>query len=289
MTETIVTVDGVDLCVEAFGRAGDPAVLLIAGGSQSMDWWDVGFCERLAGAGRLVVRYDHRDTGRSTSSPAGKPSYSGADLGTDPLRVLDGLGIDRAHVVGLSMGGGIAQRLAALHADRVLTATLIATGAAGDRASDDSLPGMEPRVAATFDDPAPEPEWHDRRAVVDHLVEAERPFAGALGFDEARVRRLAEIAVDRTRDVAAAVTNHWLVVDEPAGPFRLADISVPTLVMHGTDDPLFPYAHGEALAAEISDARLVPLPGMGHEMPPPDLWDLVVPAIIGHTAPGRGD
>jgi pimeloyl-ACP methyl ester carboxylesterase len=124
---------------------------------------------------------------------------------------------------------------------------------------------------------------------VDHLVAAERPFAGALGFDEARVRRLAEIAVDRTRDVAAAVTNHWLVVDEPAGPFRLADISVPTLVMHGTADPLFPYAHGEALAAEIPDARLVPLPGMGHEMPPPGLWDLVVPAITGHTAPGRGD
>jgi pimeloyl-ACP methyl ester carboxylesterase len=124
---------------------------------------------------------------------------------------------------------------------------------------------------------------------VDPLAEAEPPSAGALGFAEGRVRRLAEIAVDRTRDVAAALTNHWLVVDEPAGPFRLADISVPTLVMHGTADPLFPYAHGEALAAEIPDARLVPLPGMGHEMPPPGLWDLVVPAIIGHTAPGRGD
>ncbi len=148
---------------------------------------------------------------------------------------------------------------------------------------------MEPRVAATFDDPAPEPDWTDRKAVVDYLVEAERPFAGTLGFDEARVRRLAGIAVDRTRDVAAAVTNHWLVVDGPADAFRLADIPVPTLVMHGTEDPLFPFGHGEALAAEIPAARLVPLPGMGHEVPPPGLWDLVVPTITRHTSPGRGD
>lgn len=283
-----MAVDGVDLCVETFGREEDPAVLLIAGATQSMDWWDVAFCERLAGEGRRVVRYDHRDTGRSTSCPAGEPAYSGADLATDPCRVLDGLGIDRAHLVGLSMGGGIAQRLAARHADRVLTVTLIATSAEGARASGASLPGMEPRIAATFDDPAPEPDWHDAAAVVDHVVEAERPFAGTLGFDEARVRRLAGIAVDRTRDVAAAMTNHWLAADGPDDPFRLADISAPALVMHGTEDPLFPFAHGEALAAEIPGARLVPLPGMGHEMPPPSLWDVVVPAISRHTSPGRG-
>ncbi|HEV8153247.1 MAG TPA: alpha/beta fold hydrolase, partial [Solirubrobacteraceae bacterium] len=99
---------GAELCVETTGDPGAPPILLIAGASSSMDYWDEELCRRLAGRGRRVVRYDHRDTGRSTSYPAGAPGYTGADLTTDALAVLDGLGLDRAHLVGLSMGGGIA-------------------------------------------------------------------------------------------------------------------------------------------------------------------------------------
>lgn len=118
MAERLVTVDGVELCLETFGDRTDPALLLIGGAAASMDWWDVGFCQRLADGGRFVVRYDHRDTGNSVTSPVGEPSYSSQDLATDPLRILDALGIARAHLVGLSMGGGIAQHLAARHPDR---------------------------------------------------------------------------------------------------------------------------------------------------------------------------
>src|SRR4051812_26117136 len=103
----VVDAPGAKLCVEAFGAPGDPAVLLIAGMAQSMDWWEPAFCARLAGAGRFVVRYDHRDTGGSTRCPPGSPDYGFDELGTDPLRVLDALGVDRAHLVGMSMGGGI--------------------------------------------------------------------------------------------------------------------------------------------------------------------------------------
>jgi pimeloyl-ACP methyl ester carboxylesterase len=283
MGEQLVTTDGVELCLETFGDPADPAVLLISGLAASMDWWDVELCERLAGHGRFVVRYDHRDTGRSESSPAGKPSYTGDDLVADPLRVLDALGIARAHAVGISMGGGIAQHLAAQHPERLDSITLISTTAAGARADRTSLPEMEPRIAATFHDPAPEPAWDDRAAVVEYLVENERPFAGSLGFDEDRVRRVAEAVVDRTRDIAASQVNHWAVEGSEFG-FRLADIDVPTLVLHGTADPLFPFGHGEALAAEIRGAALVPLEGMGHQTPPPELWDVVVPAIARHTA-----
>ncbi|HEY2723800.1 MAG TPA: alpha/beta fold hydrolase [Pseudonocardiaceae bacterium] len=258
-------------------------MLLIGGAAASMDWWDVEFCARLADEGRFVIRYDHRDTGRSEVYPAGEPAYSGADLATDPLRVLDALGIARAHVVGLSMGGGIAQQLAAHHPDRLRTATLIATSAAGERVDQTSLPPMDARLAARFADPDPQPAWHDRAAVVDYLVEGQRAYAGSLGFDEDRMRRLANIVVDRTRDIAASMTNHWIVAGGSA-QFRLAEIDVPTMVLHGTADPFFPFGHGEALAAEIPGASLVPLEGMGHELPPPPLWDLVVAAIVRHTS-----
>jgi pimeloyl-ACP methyl ester carboxylesterase len=283
MTERLVPVDGAELCVETFGDPADPAVLLVSGAAASMDLWDAQFCELLAAEGRYVIRYDHRDTGRSTTSPVGRPTYSAEDLTTDPVRVLDALGLDRAHLVGLSMGGGIAQEVAALHPQRLHTLTLVATSAVGERADRTSLPGMEPRVAATFEDPAPAPDWGDRVAAVDYLVEIERPYAGTLGYDEERARRKAERVVDRTRDLAASVTNHWVLAGE-AIPFRLADISVPTLVMHGTADPMFPLPHGQALAAEIPGASFVQLEGMGHEMPPPALWDQVVTSLVRHTA-----
>jgi pimeloyl-ACP methyl ester carboxylesterase len=268
--------------VETFGDRDAPAVLLISGLSASMDWWDAEFCERLAATGRHVVRYDHRDTGRSESSPPGRPAYTADDLVTDPLRVLDAVGAERAHLVGVSAGGGIAQRLAALHPERVLSITLIATTAEGDRADTSPLPPPQPRITALFDDPPPDPPWDDRAAVIEHLVEGERPYAGSLGFDEERVRRVATAAVDRTRDVAAGLANHWAVEGSPES-FRLADVRVPTLVLHGTADPVFPFPHGEALAAAIPGAALVPLEGMGHEVPPPGLWDVVVPAIARHT------
>jgi pimeloyl-ACP methyl ester carboxylesterase len=283
MPEQLATTDGVQLCLETFGDREDPPVLLITGAATSMDGWDADFCGLLADNGRFVIRYDHRDTGRSTASPVGEPSYTAEDLATDPLHVLDGLGIARAHIVGLSMGGGIAQQLAALHPDRLLTLTLVATSPAGKRRNQDALPSMEPGLAATFENPSPEPAWDDREAVVDYLVEAERPYAGSLGFDEERARRRANTVVDRTHDIAASMANHWILASDSSTEFRLADISLPTLVMHGTTDPLFPFAHGEALAAEIPGASLVPLEGMGHEMPPPQLWDTVVRAIVRHT------
>jgi pimeloyl-ACP methyl ester carboxylesterase len=101
-TQTIAGDDGLELCVEAFGRRTDPALLLIGGATWSMDWWEDELCRRLAGRRRLVVRYDQRDTGASTSYPPGAPGYSAADLVEDAVRVLDGFGIRRAHLVGLS-------------------------------------------------------------------------------------------------------------------------------------------------------------------------------------------
>ena len=258
-------------------------MLLIAGGAQSMVWWEDEFCARLAAGGRFVIRYDHRDTGRSTSSRAGAPSYAGADLATDALRVLDGLGLPFAHLVGLSLGGGLAQVLAVTEPRRVRTLTLVASSPAGSYEGP-PLPGPEPRVAATFDAPDPEPDWDDREAVLAYRVDAERPYVGSLGLDEPRVRRLAALEVDRTEDMAASMTNHFLVGDAwPAGA-RVDGIGVPTMVVHGTTDPMFPLEHGRALAGLIPDARLLELEGVGHQQPPPERWDIALSALLEHTA-----
>jgi pimeloyl-ACP methyl ester carboxylesterase len=279
MTERMVAVPGAELCVDTHGDPGDPAVLLIHGAAASMDGWDPEFCARLAAAGRYVVRYDHRDTGRSSTCPPGRPDYTVDDLTVDPLRILDALDITDAHLVGVSMGGGIAQQLAALHPDRVRTLTLIATSCGGDRIGTDPLP--PPTTSAE----PPEPSWDDRDAVLGYLVDSLRTYAGAL-FDTQRAHREAVTTLDRARDIAAAA-NHWLVIGDDGVSFAMTDIKAPTLVLHGTDDPLFPPAHGVALAAEIPGAQLVELPGMGHEAPPPQLWDVVVPAIVRQTSSGK--
>ena len=286
MTERVLTAGGARLCLETFGNASDPALVLIAGGAQSMVWWEDEFCARLAAGGRFVVRYDHRDTGRSSTSPAGHPSYTGDDLATDPLRLMDSLDLPAAHLVGLSMGGGIAQWLALTSPERVRTLTLMSTSPAVSEKGP-PLPGPEPQLAATFTDPDPEPDWADRDAVLAYRVEIERPYAGTLGFDELRTRALAEREVDRTTDMAASLTNHFLLDDDwPAGA-QLEDITAPTLVIHGTSDPLFPLPHGQALARRIAGARLIELDGVGHQQPPPERWDVVIDALLEHTRPAR--
>jgi pimeloyl-ACP methyl ester carboxylesterase len=280
MTEAMVRVNGVDLCVETFGDPRAPAILLISGAAASMDWWDTEFCRRIAEGDRLVIRYDHRDTGRSVTYPPGEPGYTGPDLVEDAAALIDALAGGRAHVVGLSMGGGIAQYLAVEHAARVATLTLVATspGPASD------LPPMADRLRAAFADPAPEPNWNDHDAVVDYLVEGQRPYAGSESFDEQHVREVARRVAGRTAGPGSS-GNHWLIDGGEDLRPRLGEIAAPALVIHGTDDPFFPPGHGAALAREISGAELLLLDGVGHEPPPRSTWDLVVPALLRHTAP----
>ena len=185
--EQIVRANGVDLCVETFGAPTDPAILLLGGGAASMDWWDDQFCERLAAGPRIVIRYDYRDTGRSVHDPAGAPTYTGDDLAADAVGILDALELGRAHFVGLSMGGGIAQAIAINQPDRVATLTLIETSPIGPGNPDrPALPPMSDQMRAYFADPPPDPDWSDRAAAIDAMVNAERAFNGALPFEEDR-------------------------------------------------------------------------------------------------------
>ncbi|ADG80100.1 Alpha/beta hydrolase fold protein OS=Tsukamurella paurometabola (strain ATCC 8368 / DSM / CCUG 35730 / CIP 100753 / JCM 10117 / KCTC 9821 / NBRC 16120 /NCIMB 702349 / NCTC 13040) OX=521096 GN=Tpau_3521 PE=4 SV=1 [Tsukamurella paurometabola] len=266
---------GVDLAVDRRGPADAPAVLLIAGGGQSMDWWTPEFCDQLRGADLQVIRYDHRDCGGSSSSPPGHPEYTGDDLAADPLRILDALEIERAHVVGMSMGGGIAQALAVRAPQRLASVTLVESSPAGGAPG--PLPPPLPVVAVTFTEPPPAVDWSDEAAVIDYRVDVERPYAAVGRFDEARVREIATREVRRTRTMESSMNNHFLA--SPAGDTDPSSIAQPALVIHSADDPMFPLPHGEALAAMIPGARLLRLDGVGHEVPPPSVWSEVIPAI----------
>jgi pimeloyl-ACP methyl ester carboxylesterase len=282
--ERMLTVNGVDLCIAEFGEEGDPGLVLVPGASSASDWWDDAFCEALAAGGHRVVRYDLRDTGRSTTRPLGRADYTGDDLVEDlaaPIRALD---LVPAHVVGLSLGGGLAQQLAIAHPETLASLTLLSTSPGGD-----DLPPMSPELAASFDEasgsPADSPR-SDREAHFREALADERRFGGTIPVDEQRIRRIAGRVFDRSIDVEAGA-NHWGIPSASGTRAQLADIAVPTLVVHGTADPLFPLAHGEALAREIPDARLLPVPGLGHQFPPPETWELIVPALLEHFRTAR--
>jgi pimeloyl-ACP methyl ester carboxylesterase len=268
-------VNGVELCVDTRGDPAAPAILLIMGSGASMDWWEDEFCDRLAAGPRLVVRYDHRDTGRSVSYPPGAPGYGGAELVADAVGVLDALDLPAAHVVGMSMGGALAQLVALDHLDRVASLTLISTSAGGA-----DLPGMSAEAQARFA-AVREPDWSDREAVIDYGVQLARAAASqSAPFDEAGMRALWERVLDRTESIESTFRNHDLVGgDGDRWRHRLGELRMPTLVIHGTEDPVLPFPHGEALARDIPGARLLPLERTGHELPR-RTWDTVIPAIL---------
>lgn len=273
--ETMVQANGVELGVEGFGDPADPAVLLVHGACASMLWWEAELCERIAACGRYVVRFDNRDTGRSVSYPAGRPGYSLRDLAHDAIGVLDALGIRRAHLVGRSMAGAIVVSAAHDHPERVASLTLVSTTTGGA-----DLPPMSPEFLSYVGSGGPDPG--DPAAVVEHVVGLMAVYSGGSPHhDEHAARAIAEQDLTRTRDIAACLTNHFVIEFDTVA--ALGDLSVPTLVVHGELDPVFPLPHGEALRDAIPGATLLVMEKTGHELPAP-LWDVVVPALIAHTA-----
>ncbi len=278
MAERMIEANGVALCTESFGDPGEPPILLIMGVGASMLWWEEGFCRMLAER-RFVIRYDHRDTGRSVTYTPGAPEYSGADLVADAAGVLAAYGIAGAHVVGVSAGGAFAQLFALRYPDRVLSLVLISTSPATSGAR--NLPPPTQR----FNDflASAEVDWSDRGSVIEYLVAYERMLAGGVRrFDEPAWRELVRRDVEHARDIAAS-ENHSSMGEGDIPSKPISSIAVPTLVIHGTADPMFPLEHGQALAEEIPGASLLLLEGAGHGVDRAD-WSTIARAIVEHTA-----
>ena len=291
MIGELTQVNGVELYTEAFGHAGDPPLLLIG---NSMLEWDAGLCEHLAGAGHHVIRYDLRDTGRSTIVDPDAPAYTLRDLSADAAALVGALSLADAHVVGRGPGGWVAQLLALDHPGTVRTLTLVGTRPTAPGKADDDLPDHKPELmAALFS--GPPPDWADRATVVETMLDGGRAFAGSGGFDERSAREHFEALFDRTAAALpegidpgaaqrASLQGAQFAAMASGGRWRerLGQITAPTLVVHGEDDPFFPIGNGEALAREIPGARLLRLPGVGQELPP-RAWDAFSSAVLEHT------
>ncbi|TRO62214.1 alpha/beta fold hydrolase [Streptomyces sp. IB201691-2A2] len=283
---------GVHLWTEQRGSADAPPLLLIMGAGASGLGWPEPLVDALA-VDHRVIRYDHRDTGRSTWAFERRP-YRITDLADDAVAVLDGLGVERAHVVGMSLGGMLAQLLVADHPDRVLSATLIGTSALstapytrpdGTRIPVEELPGISPEVVKIWSHLA---EERDREAELDWRVAHWRVLAsGRLPFDAAYFRDLEERIIEHAGGPATSPA-HALADD--SGMLRteaLATTEVPVQVILAPAEPVFPPPHAQHIAQAIRGARLTEIPGMGHALPA-GLLPALATAILSATAtPGR--
>ena len=286
-------VGGLELHWESYGRRSAPPVLLIAGlGGQLLNW-EPAFCRLLAvGAdgtggddGYFVVCYDNRDVGLSThlehlgtanpmaAAATGTAPYTLADMATDAVGLLDALGLDRAHVVGVSMGGMIAQELALAHPGRVrsLVSIMSSTGSREVGQPTDEARAILLRAPAA-----------DRDAVVAGGLEGARVI-GSTGFtfDEELVTRRITDSYDRAFDPEGSGRQLAAILAAPDRTQRLRQLDVPTLVLHGDADPLVDRSGGEATAQAVPGARLEIIEGMGHELPS-GAWDRLTGAILDH-------
>ncbi|RWD62780.1 MAG: alpha/beta hydrolase [Mesorhizobium sp.] len=266
-----------EIVSETFGDPSDPAILLIMGAMASMLWWPEAFCRQLAERGRFVIRYDNRDTGLSTKYKPGKPPYAFEDMVDDAVRVLDDHGLARAHVVGMSMGGMIAQMVALKYPTRVSALTVISSSPLGVDTS--GLPGTT-KAYKEHSAQGADVDWSNRRQVLDFMVKDARALASTLHpFDSERTRAMIEEDYHRSGGLASA-SNHFLL--KGGGPERrIKDLTAPLLVIHGTADPIFPIEHGEALSKAVPGAGLVRIEGGGHELHRND-WPQIIEAIATH-------
>src|SRR4030042_749356 len=287
--------NGIDIAYETFGSAGMRPLILIMGIGSQMVTWPTAFCEKLAAAGHFVVRFDNRDVGLSTKlDAAGIPNiwevvaavqaagggplargqvnvpYLLSDMAADTVGLMDALKIKKAHICGLSMGGMIAQIVAIEHQDRVqsLISMESTTGEPG-------LPGASPEVREVLLKLPPQ----EREAYILHMVHVHRLFASASAkYDEATQRELSALSYDRSSYPAGFSRQFAAIVASGGRRKALASVRVPTLVIHGADDALFPREHGQDTADAIKGSRFLLVQGLGHGTAYPGLWDEIVAA-----------
>ena len=288
----IAKANGIDIAYETFGDPGANPMLLIIGLGSQMIVWDDEFCTQLASRGYWVIRFDNRDIGLSTRfDEAGVPNistlmqaqaqgeaahapYTLSDMMHDAMGLLDALGIDSVHVVGLSMGGMIGQIMAVEFPERIrtLTSVMSSTG-------DPGLPPPKPEALSILFTPLPT----ERIDYIESCVHVWRVLSGPkFPVDETRVRKWAEQSHDRGLNPAGFARQHAAIIVSGSRKEMLRSVTVPTMVLHGDADPLVPVECGIDTANAIPGAKLVIVKGMGHALPKA-LWPRVINAIVRHA------
>ena len=289
------TANGIQIEYDIFGKLGEPPLLLIVGLACQLIHWDEALCEQLARRGHYVIRFDNRDTGLSTKLAEGvipdigqiieaqmkgeeiRPPYTLEDMADDAVGLLDALGIEKAHICGISMGGMIAQTIALNHQQRVLSLISIYS-----HTGNPALPPPTPEALEYLITPPP----MEREANITYTLAVWRTFSGK-GFplDEDWHRKIAAQAYDRAFYPEGVARQMAAVLSQKNRKSELASVAVPTLVIHGADDPLVPVEGGKETAEAIPGAELIIIDGMGHDLPHDGngAWPQIVDAIANHT------
>jgi pimeloyl-ACP methyl ester carboxylesterase len=284
MGEQRAQLDGIEIVYETIGDPADAPLLLVMGLGMQLIHWDLELCEQLAQRGFLVIRFDNRDSGRSTKVDAPVPNLMRAmaglridapylldDMAADAFGLLDHLGIQAAHVVGASLGGMIAQTMAIERPERVLSLTSLMSTTGERRAGRPKL-----RVWSVLTRRAP----RDKDAYVEYFARVFR-MIGSKDFppeDEDRIREVAAATYERGHHPAGTGRQLAAIMASGDRTERLRELRVPTTVIHGSADPLVPFRGGRATARAIPGARLIEIPGMGHDLPRP-VWPQLIDAI----------
>jgi pimeloyl-ACP methyl ester carboxylesterase len=284
MNDRFARVGELEIAYRTLGDADDPPLLLVMGLGSQLIHWDLEFCEQLAERGFHVIRFDNRDAGRSTKIKAPVPNlvrgvaglpikapYLLDDMAGDAFGLLDHLGIERAHVVGVSMGGMIAQTMAIRRPERVLSLASVMSTTGERRVGRPKL-----RLWGVLLRRAP----RDRQQYIEYFVRVFR-MIGSPGFpvDEDRLRKLAAATYDRGHHPAGTGRQLAAIMASGDRTPQLRRLAVPTVVIHGTDDPLVPFRGGVATARAIPNAEFLAIPGMGHDLPR-QVWPRIIDAIV---------
>lgn len=289
-------VNGLEICHDEVGDPADPTLVLVPGLGTQLVEWDIELCTMIADRGVHVVRFDNRDAGLSThlhdhpvdvmavlaavgAGEAPAVPYLLSDMAADLVGLLDHLGVERAHVAGMSMGGMIAQTTAIRHPDRVLSMTSIMS-TTGDpdvgQPSAEALSALLAPPATTADEAG------------DHKVHHAHVWGSPAFVDEDRLRRRGAQLFARAHDPRGTARQLAAVLASGSRSAALAELTVPTLVVHGTEDRLVHPSGGERTAEVVPDAKLLVIEGMGHDLPP-QLWPRLAEAIVGHITENPGD
>ena len=286
----IIDANGIQLCFETFGDPTDPAVLLVNGFTTQMTGWDAEYCHHIAARGRFVIRYDNRDVGFSSHLDGQTASlaevvaarqglgampllpYTLSDMAADGMGLLTALGIERAHIVGASMGGMIVQTMAIEHPTRVLSLTSIMSNT-GNPEFGSSTPEANAILMR--------PPSSDRETYIEDGASGRKVWSSPRYFDIEDERARLAVDFDRMFYPEGAGRQFIAIVGSLSREDGLRSLAVPTLVIHGRADTLITLSGGERAAELVPGANLMVLNDMGHDLPRP-LWPVILDAIISH-------
>ena len=288
-----IDANGIQIEYETFGEPDSPALLLIIGLGGQLTGWDEKLCQQLAQQGHHVIRFDNRDAGLSSKiEEAGvpdilqtiqaqmkdetiNPPYTVEDMAADAVGLLDALGIEKAHICGMSMGGMIAQTIALNYPKRVLSLISIYS-----RTGDPEEPQSKPEAMEFLLTPPPE----EREAYIEFRMKLFNTISGpGFPYDEEWLRKFVVKSYDRSCCPQGAARQLVAILAQKNRKPALTSLSTPTLVIHGADDPLVRVECGKNTAAAIPGAKLMIIEGMGHDLPHGGAWPQIIDAIVDHT------